>query len=133
MKRILAIDYGRVNLGFAFTESMIADPIAGVKVKTQDDLLTSVLSITQEYQPELIIVGLPEGPLEQEVRSFAAELATVVKSKIVLHPETLSTQEAVTKLREGGAKRKKLQNDHSYAAALILEDYITSQTEEAIT
>lgn len=127
MKRILAIDYGRVNLGFAFTESMIADPLAGVKVKTQDDLLNSVLSIVQEYKPELIIVGLPEGPLEQEVRSFAIKLATAVESEIILHPETLSTQEAVIKLREGGAKRKKLQNDHSYAAALILEDYLVSE------
>lgn len=127
MKKILAVDYGRVNLGFAFTESLIADPLAGIKVKTQDDLLTSVLSIVQEYKPELIIVGLPEGPLEQEVRSFATELATAVESKIILHPETLSTQEAVIKLREGGAKRKKLQNDHSYAAALILEDYLASE------
>jgi len=46
---------------------------------------------------------------------------------VVYYPETLSTQEAIAALREGGASRAKLKNDHTYAACLILEDYLEAQ------
>lgn len=127
MKKILCIDYGRKNLGFAFTESIIADPLSGIKISNQQDLVSAAISVISTLTPDIIIVGLPEGKLEEEIKSFAESLEAQSGIKTVLHPETLSTHYAVTKLRQSGASRRKLKNDHSYAAALILEDYLETQ------
>lgn len=124
MKKILAIDYGRKNLGFSFTESLIADPLSSVRVKNSLSLLESAKNIVEQFNPELIVIGLPGGELKDEVDNFARDLFRLTKVECVLHPETLSTKEAINKLRESGASKKKLKNDHSYAAALILEDYL---------
>lgn len=127
MKKFLAIDYGKNNLGFAFTESIIADPLTGIKIKNQKNLLSAAQNVVKQFQPDAVIIGLPEGPLHSEVKEFAHNLGKCAGVVTILHPETLSTQEAITKLRESGASRKKLKNDHSYAAALILEDYLESE------
>lgn len=126
MKKILSIDYGRKNLGFAFTEFLIPDPLDGIKVQDSASLLQAALDVVADFNPELIIVGLPEGELAKEVQEFASDIQSSSGVITVLHPETLSTHDAVIKLRESGAKRKKLSNNHSYAAALILEDYLIS-------
>jgi RNase H-fold protein (predicted Holliday junction resolvase) len=44
---------------------------------------------------------------------------------VVTHDETLSSQEALELLRH--KTRKKRRNDHQYAAALMLQDYLDQQ------
>ena len=126
MKRILAIDYGLKNIGIAFTESLIAEPVGTIKSLSEQDTLKKILTLVDQYMPELIVIGIPEGPLANSVKNFASDLQRETNLPIVLHPETLSTKEAITKLRKIKATRVKLRNDHVYAACLILDDYLES-------
>ncbi len=119
MKRILALDYGPRFLGVAFASTPLAEPIGSFTHQSLPDLI-------DQYQPQLLVVGLPRGPLANQVKAFAARLRRQTHLPVVLHPETLSTQEAIQKLRQIKAPRRKLKNNHPYAACLILEDYLES-------
>lgn len=122
MSKYLGIDYGQAHVGLAWAETNLATPL--VSLHNGDELLSQIQQIVQKEGITQIICGIPEGRLAIEVTRFVEALQARVGMKVVLHPETLSTQEAITRLRAGGASRKKLQNDHVYAAALILEDYL---------
>lgn len=121
MSKLLGIDYGRAKIGLAIAETPYAVPLRSIN--NDGELFATLLKICQSEGITKIVCGIPEGELESEIRIFAKKLEQVTGIAVHLHPETLSTQEAIAKLREVGARRKKLQNDHIYAAALILEDY----------
>ncbi len=117
---LLAFDYGLKHIGVAFAQSPLAEPVATLKTFSQ------IKPLINRFQPERLIVGLPSGPLVPAVHNFAQRLKTNFHLPVVLHPETLSSQEAMIRLRQIKASRRKLKNDHPYAAALILEDYLES-------
>lgn len=122
MTKYLGIDYGLRHIGLATAETTLATPLISLSVGP--DLLSRLTSIIQKEGITSIVCGLPEGKLVPLVKSFATRLHELTNLKVILHPETLSTQEAVAGLRESGASRAKLQNDHVYASCLILEDYL---------
>jgi putative Holliday junction resolvase len=118
----LGIDYGLSHIGLALAETSLATPLSSLH---NDDRLFSKLSdLIKEYQVTKIVCGVPEGKLVPAVERFAKELGEFTGLEVILYPETLSTQEALQKLKESGASRSKRQNDHSYAACLILEDFL---------
>lgn len=122
MTNYLGIDYGTKHVGVAVAEAMLATPL--VTLPNNDSLLDKLNELCEHEQIEIVVCGVPEGKLESEIAKFAKKLEVRVGRKVILYPETLSTQEAILQLRAGGAKRHKLKNDHIYAAALILEDYL---------
>lgn len=126
MKRLLALDYGRKHIGVSFTESQIAQPLNSIKYNDREELMEVLEKLIEDHNPEEIIVGMPEGALAREIKEFAQHLRNF-RRPVILHPETLTTQEALEKLRQIGAKRSKLKQEHSYAATLILEDYLDYQ------
>lgn len=122
MTKYLGIDYGTKHVGVAVAEAMLATPL--VTLSNNATLLDKLGELCEHEQIEIIVCGMPEGKLESEIAAFAKKLEVKVERKVILHPETLSTQEAILQLRASGAKRSKLKNDHVYAAVLILEDYL---------
>ena len=121
LRRILALDYGERHVGVAFTESLVAEPLKVLQNDT--NIITKIKEVVSSLRPEEIVVGLPEGKISIKAKEFASSLKEL-GVPVNLHPETLSSNEAVSKLRQAGAKKSKLKNDQSYAAALILEDYL---------
>lgn len=126
MKRILCIDYGKKNLGLAFTEFLIPNPLDPLKVQDEKEAISKLLPIIKSLSLELIVVGIPDGALKGTIGDFALSLAKASGIRVTTHPETLSTKQAISKLRQSGAKKKKLANEHSFSACLILEDYLIS-------
>lgn len=122
MSLYLGIDYGLSHLGLALAETSLATPIDSLS--NNDLLISRLVSLIKIHGVTDIVCGLPEGKLVPHVQKFAADLEQATGLVVILHPETLSTQEAKQKLREGGAKKSKRRNDHAYAACLILEDYL---------
>lgn len=122
MKKYLGIDYGLAHIGLATSEHTLATPLKSVP---NDSAIFSLLSsrIKQEGITH-IICGLPEGKLVPVISDFAKQLSDLTGLPVILHQETLSTQDAKSKLREAGASRAKRRDDHAYAACLILEDYL---------
>lgn len=125
-KVYLAIDYGRAHIGLAVADGPLATPLPP---HPNDKSLTPHLAaLIAHHQITHLIIGLPTGPLALEITSFAAALREHFQLPVTLHDETLSTQQATHQLAVIGASRRKKKHEHSYAAALILEDYLESAT-----
>ena len=124
MTNYLGIDYGLAHIGLALAQSSLATPLN--QLKNDLNLFSNLNKLISHHMITHIIVGLPSGPIEQDVRSFASQLNRLTNIPVILHDETLSSQEATQKLSEIGASRQKRRNNHSYAATLILEDYLQS-------
>ena len=122
MIKYLSIDYGLSHIGLATSEHTLATPLSSLV--NDSTLISRLASITHQEGITHIICGFPEGQLASKILTFAKELRLATGIPVILHPETLSTQEAIAKLRESGASRTKLKDDHAYAACLILEDYL---------
>ena len=122
MIKYLGIDYGTNHIGLATSEHILATPLPSLS--NDSTIFLRLSSLVSQHGITHIICGLPEGQLASKITIFAKELYRTTGISVILHPETLSTQEAIAKLRESGASRTKLKDDHAYAACLILEDYL---------
>lgn len=120
----LGIDYGTVHIGIAIAEHMLATPLPTLINDAQ--LLAKLKAVIAMHQITHIVVGLPSGKLVPEIKRFASTLFQATNLPVTLHDETLSSADASQQLVAAGASRSKKQNEHSYSAALILEDYLDS-------
>jgi len=124
----LGIDYGSKNLGVAIADGPLARPLTTLDTSDKN-VLDHLTKLALDNEAKQIVIGLPEGNLDSEVQAFGQKVADFTSLPVAYHPETLSTQEALAKLRQAGAGKAKLQNDHVYAACLILEDYLATTKE----
>lgn len=122
MSIYLGIDYGEAHLGFAYASSSLATPLPPLPNNAR--LLSAIATLVNKYSITAIVLGLPEGRLKAKVISFASTLGEATHLPVYLHDETLTTHDALAALRLVGAKRQKLKNEHSYAAAHLLDDYL---------
>jgi len=127
MTRLLGVDVGEQHFGIAIADGPLATPLPSLHHLTLQEVARKIIVLSREHQTETIILGLPEGKIAALSQQLAHLLSQLSPLPVILHSESLSTQDAVKKLRAAGNKRKKLQNDHSYAACLILEDYLESR------
>lgn len=122
MNKYLGIDYGLVHIGLATSEAVLATPLASLH--NDADLFAKLNKVIKGEGITDIVCGIPEGKLAPIIEKFALDLREFSGLPVTLHPETLSSQEAISKLAAVGASRAKKKNDHAYAACLILEDYL---------
>lgn len=122
MTKYLGIDYGLAHIGLATSEHSLATPLPSLH--NDEHLLPHLKKIIDSEHITHIVCGIPEGKLVPIIQDFAAQLESQAGIPVVLHPETLSSQEAIHKLAQSGASRAKKRDDHAYAACLILEDFL---------
>ena len=120
--KILGIDFGQRKIGLAITEGFLAQPLGIIEIRNWK---LGISRICQEQDIEKIVVGLPEGRLATEVKKFASQLGKLTDLPVEFQDETLTSQEAVAKMREIG---KKLKDEDAIAAALILQSYLDTQS-----
>lgn len=116
--RILGIDFGEKKIGLAISEGMLAEPLGIISI-TNDQL--PIIKLCQREKIEQIVVGLPEGRLAARVKKFASELAKLTGLPVEFQDETLTSQDAIAKMKEIG---KKIKDEDAIAAALILQSYL---------
>jgi len=126
MTTYLGVDAGEHNYGIAVANGPLATPLPAIHSDNISQITNQLIKLASQYSASVIILGLPSGKISSLVQKLKTQLQNSSQLKVILHSESLSTYDAINKLREIGAKRKKLQNDHSYAACLILEDYLES-------
>ncbi len=128
---IIAFDFGTSNIGVAIGQCITntANPLTVIKHHRSDQLN----NIIKEWNPSLIIVGLPlnmngikNNIITNQVLNFAKKLFLTFKIKVILHDERLSTIEARARLFKFGGYRAlnkhKLLDDKS--AVVILESWL---------
>jgi len=136
---LLGFDFGTKSIGVS-TGQMItatAQPIAAIKANDGIPNWDIVGKVIAEWQPDLVIVGLPlnmdgtEQPITQRAKKFANRLNGRFGVKIALQDERLTTASAKEFIfSHGGYKALDKGKIDSVSAALILESWMESYYEE---
>jgi putative Holliday junction resolvase len=116
---ILAFDFGEKRIGMAVgnTITKTAEPLTIIQEKNQDERWKAIEQVIQEWQADLLVVGLPTHPdgtphkMTQKAKRFGNQLNGRFQKRVVWVDERY-TSAAV----EGG-------ND-ALAAQLILQQYL---------
>ena len=123
----LGFDFGSKKIGVASGQSLTAtaSPLDILKAKNGIPNWDDIGQLVQQWQPQLIIVGLPlnmdgsESDLSLRAKKFARRLAANYTCAVGLMDERLTSREARELSSHDG------QVDH-IAAALILESWFNS-------
>jgi putative Holliday junction resolvase len=138
---VLAFDFGRRRIGVACgdTISRTAAPLDTVPVGLSGPRWEVIDALLREWQPALIVVGLPynvdgsDSTMTSAAREFAAELERRCRLEVVLVDERYSSREAEARLksaREMGLRRRRVgkADVDAAAACVILERWFTEET-----
>ncbi|HUV72577.1 MAG TPA: Holliday junction resolvase RuvX [Clostridia bacterium] len=123
--KILGIDYGRSKIGLATAETAtgLAEPMA---VVPRANIKKQISRIVCENSIEKIVVGLPGGRLDAEIKKFGRALEQETGLPIEYFDETLTSLDARKLLLKVQKKRKFRQEwEDAYAAAIMLESYLS--------
>ena len=129
-QRLIAFDYGTKNIGVASGQSLTSSANSLVPLKAKDGIpdWTHIEKLLQEWQPDLVLVGLPlnmdgsESELSARARKFANRIHGRFGVKVELVDERLSSFEAKGEvIRSGGSRDYKNNPVDSIAARIILE------------
>lgn len=129
---VLAFDYGQKRTGVASGELEIgiAHPLATLNAESRTARMTAIDKLVSEWQPALLVVGLPlypdgaEHELTRAARNFARELEARYRLPVFLHDERYSS--AVAESERQTARKSGVKSRHSVdarAAQLILQGF----------
>jgi putative holliday junction resolvase len=129
---ILAFDFGEKRIGVAVGEVQLAlaHPLTTIAAEQTAIRFDAIARIIGEWQPSLLVVGLPvhmddtEHQLTARARRFARQLEGRFNLPVALMDERLSTHQATALLHAAGvnARRQKPVRDQ-IAAQTILQAY----------
>lgn len=121
--KYLGIDYGKNKVGLAISEGLTASPLKILEISGLKDALSKVYSILKQEKIEEVVIGVPEsGQSYSLVKKFTKELEKVITVKEV--EETLTSHDALEKMIKLGLKKSKRRQEDSYAAVIILQNYL---------
>jgi putative Holliday junction resolvase len=118
-KTILAFDFGEKRIGVAVgnTITKTAEPLKIIQEKNQDEKFKVIEALIQEWQPQLLVVGLPTHPdgaeheMTQKAKRFGNQLHGRFQKEVVWVDESYTS----VSVQDG--------ND-ALAAQLILQQYL---------
>ena len=125
VQTLLSLDVGTVRTGVAIGNSLarLASPLLTI---TMADFESEFAKLTKEYQPSIIVVGLPRSLNSQEtnqtefVKQFVAD--NLSDFKVVFQDEALTSTKAEAELNDRKKPYSKGDID-ALAATYILQDY----------
>lgn len=132
---IMGIDFGTGSIGFAIGQTVTgtASPIGAVRAKDGTPDWAEVEKLLTEWQPNLVVVGLPlnmdgtEQEMTRRARKFANRLHGRFGVQVTTQDERLSTADAKAHLfASGGYRNLKKGNVDAQSAVVILESYFES-------
>ncbi len=120
-KTILAFDFGEKRIGVAVgnTITKTAEALKIIQGKNQDEKFKAIEALIQEWQPQLLVVGLPTHPdgaeheMTQKAKRFGNQLHGRFQKEVVWVDERYTS----VSVQEG--------ND-ALAAQLILQQYLNT-------
>ncbi len=138
--KYLGLDVGDRRVGVACGDSQvrIATPLEVIARAAIEQDARALAKIVRDYDAEQLIVGLPrnmdgtQGAQADAVIAYAEKIAHALNLPLTLWDERLSTVEATKRTHETGARGKKSRRGlDAIAAAVILQDYLDSQSGSA--
>ena len=134
--QLLAFDYGLKNIGVAVGHTLTGTATALPLLKARNGVpqWDRVEEVLQEWQPELVLVGLPlnmddsESELSARSRKFANRLRGRFAVAVEMVDERLTSFEAKGEvMARGGSRHYGKHPVDSIAARLIIEAYLNSR------
>jgi putative holliday junction resolvase len=126
--KLLGIDFGlrKIGLSLADTESKLATPLKTIEVKDKSLLVIGkIKSLCQKEKISQVVIGLPESGLVDLIKSFGKKIHQATGLPVFYQAETLTTKDALDKMKEAGLKRKsRKKKEDAFAAALILQSWL---------
>jgi putative Holliday junction resolvase len=136
-RTFFAFDFGTKSIGLAIGQEITgtARPLAAFKAQDGIPDWQKIEKLLKEWQPDLVIVGLPlnmdgtEQPLTAQARKFANRLHGRFGVQVTLQDERLTTVTARAELFERGGYRALNKGDVDAASAVvILESWFEQQS-----
>ena len=122
--KYLGIDFGLANIGLAFAEGPLAEPLGEKRYQHQSQIFKYLVQLCQKQRINTIVIGISENTMAQKTRNFGRHLATLTGLPVKYQDETLTTKIAKQKLISAHAPQKKRRQNHRIAATLILQSYL---------
>lgn len=118
-KTILSFDFGEKRIGVAVgnTITKTAEALKIIQEKNQDEKFKAIERLIQEWQPQLLVVGLPTHPdgaeheVTQKAKRFGNQLHGRFQKEVVWVDERYTS----VSVKDG---------DDALAAQLILQQYL---------
>lgn len=140
MTRLLALDVGDERIGVAISDDLglLARPLTVLQRVAGPESFLRLAGIIEREGVSRVVVGLPllpdgtEGKQVRSTQAYVRGLTSYVDVPIIYWDERYTTQEAraLTSMADSRRKRGPVDVD-AVAAAVILQDYISEQTEDA--
>jgi len=140
--RVLALDIGQRRIGVAVSDpsGTLARSLTVVRRASRREDFAAIAELVREWEVGRVVVGHPRsldgtvGRQARQVERYAHALADVLDVPVALWDERYSTVEAERLMVEAG--RKPSRDRHwidAVAAAVILQDYLESMTNEQLS
>ncbi|KMJ46171.1 Holliday junction resolvase RuvX [Xenorhabdus khoisanae] len=135
-RTIIAFDFGTRSIGAAIGQEVTgtARALSAFKANEGSPNWELIGKLLKEWQPDLVIVGLPlnmdgtEQPVTAQARKFANRLHGRFGVQVELHDERLTTVEARSNLFDhGGYKALNKGKVDAASAVIILESWFEQQ------
>ncbi len=124
---LLAFDAGLKKTGVALGNTLTrqARPLCIIREATRDGRFSRVAALLQEWQPEVVVVGLPLTSTgeEQPASKFARRFANQLHGRFGLHVELVDERGSSLEAQEILGNNEE---DDAVAAAVILQRYLDS-------
>ena len=132
MPRILAVDFGEKRIGLATSDASgsLATPRITLVRKRDELVLEELARFAEREEIATAVFGIPRSPegvesaIAGRIRSFAAKFERRTGLPVRFHEETLTSDEAARRLH--GARRASREDVDRVAAAVLLEDYLST-------
>lgn len=138
----LGFDYGSQRIGVAVGQTLTtsAQPLTTVLVKNQEPDWASISALIKEWQPQVLVVGLPiradgyDNEITGDIRQFCEQLQNRYQLPVHTIDETLSSVAAAERIFASHILRRKHAKMIKYlekgsidavAAQIILESWFT--------
>ncbi len=130
MGKILALDFGLKHIGTAISDEQKIFAFAREKMSNTHDVFDRLAKFITTENVEAIVVSRSTSPeIEQAGQDFVMQLKEHISIPVHFLDERFTTKLAMEIPKTLGMNKKKRQNfdDHSAAAAYLLESYLQSQ------
>ena len=133
---LLGFDFGEKRIGVAIGQTLTGSvrPLTTLSAVKQQPDWAGIEALLREWQPDLLIVGLPlhmdgsEQALTQRAKRFGNQLKGRYNLPVEWMDERLSSHEAEGLWQERGKKHSDKKDIDKIAASLILQSWLDQHT-----
>ncbi len=131
--KLLGIDYGTKNVGFAIgnTLTKTSANFFSFSYEEKTQLIQKISDICEEWDINKIIFGMPfnkdgsKNKMCRVIEKFSKKIATQINADVYFHDENFTSLEF--KIDQKNNNIGNLDDSHGYAAKLILESFMREQ------